>query len=216
MPSSVKGIPSEYLVCTLAHYIIAGEAILRTKDAPLRRASQRSETIAVPGWTAVATHLGIGGAVLCLVAWLFAFYFSSLSPQQPARAPRREERSVTTTITEAAGRPGDLKHVAWAARRNASGLRAGSRHAFAAGAWMVASVLVLFGSVAIFALEAEFQKKAVYFIASSGGTAAAVVALLGGASSTVAQLKERVRSWAYEMIRRRSSRSSGSWFSRKY
>ena len=95
-------------------------------------------------------------------------------------------------------------------------MRAGSRHAFAAGAWMVASVLVLFGSVAIFALEAEFQKKAVYFIASSGGTAAAVVALLGGASSTAAQLKERVRSWAYEMIRRRSSRSSGSWFSRKY
>lgn len=35
----------------------------------------------LPVWWVIAAHLAIGGAALLLVAWLFAFYFTQVSPQ---------------------------------------------------------------------------------------------------------------------------------------
>jgi Patatin-like phospholipase len=230
----------------------------------------------LPSWGAVAFHLGTGGAVLCLVAWLFAFYFMSIPAletasghgNKPANPLPARKPSVTTTVAEAAARPGDWKHVAWAAvsytiAGAVSGVllsaavalfaglgfeissfaltaedtrvllilcfglpmvflaiflgevvyvgltsyapwgdaerewlaRAAGEHAFAAGTWMVGSVLILFGSVAVFVLERHYEKTAIFILASSNITAGTIVAILGRASSTAAQLKKSAISW---------------------
>lgn len=84
--------------------------------------------------------------------------------------------------------PGETKKREWLAR-------AASRHASAAGLWIVAFVLVLFGSGAVFALHEWLGEKAVYIVASSGGTAGAVIALVGKGSKTAATWNERAKSW---------------------